>query len=230
MNLTAPPPVPQEAVPLPPAVPPQPPEAQEVPVPPVPPAPQEALVRPPTPHQQEAKPRQQAARPRPAPTPREASLAHPMARSLAQSSTNVAASFFNPFSRPDAAQPPAPTEGEVGSPVRTAAGMLAPFAYFPQGDPGPDFRKSLMSWWLGHRYYPPQAAEAGEDGEVHISLIVDRLGRVRDVQLNEGSGSLWLDMAGVGTWRGAQLIPIPDSLGRDNIVVDLTLHYILVRH
>jgi periplasmic protein TonB len=86
-----------------------------------------------------------------------------------------------------------------------------------------------MSWWLAHRFYPPQAAEAGEDGEVHLSLIVDRQGRVRDVQLNMGSGSTSLDMAGVSTWRDAHLIPLPDSMGRDNIVVDLTLHYILVR-
>ena len=228
VNLAAPPPVPQQAVPLPPAVPPQPPEAKEIPVPPVPPAPQEqALARPPTPRQ-EARPRQQAARPRPMPR-EEASLAHPMARSLNQSSTNVAASFFNPFGRPAAEQPPAASDGPVGSAMRTAAGMLAPFAYFPDGDPGPDFRRSLMAWWLAHRFYPPQAAAAGEDGDVHISLAVDRLGRVRDVQLNLSSGSTWLDMAGVSTWRGAQLIPLPDSMGRDNIMIDLTLHYILIR-
>jgi TonB family protein len=126
-------------------------------------------------------------------------------------------------------QPPSPSDTEQGLGARTAAGMLETFARAREADPGPDFMASLKTWWLAHRFYPPQAIEAGEDGDVQLSLIVDRQGRVTEVQLETRSGSMWLDMAGESTWRNAKLLPIPDSLGRDHLTIDLTLHYVLMR-
>jgi TonB family protein len=102
-------------------------------------------------------------------------------------------------------QPPAPTDSEPGFGSRTAAGMLETFARAREGDPGPDFMASLKAWWLAHRFYPPQAIDAGEDGDVQLSLVVDRQGRVTEVQLESRSGSMWLDLAGQSTWRNARL-------------------------
>jgi TonB family protein len=212
----APPPVPEDLAGTIPPVPP--------PAPPAKPAPQREaalsppLLRPPPTHREPpARPR--AARPA---TPRNEFA--PMNFSLAPPShaapSSVARSFL---------QPPSPTDTEPGGGARTAAGMLETFARAREGDPGPDFMASLKSWWLAHRFYPPQAIEAGEDGDVQISLIVDRQGRVTEVRLETRSGSMWLDMAGQSTWRDAKLLPIPDSMGRDHLTIDLTLHYVLMR-
>ena len=58
-----------------------------------------------------------------------------------------------------------------------------------------DWLSDLHLWWLQHRYYPQQAAMAGEDGTVVIQVVVDRYGRVHAVDLESRSGSQWLDMA-----------------------------------
>jgi TonB family protein len=216
-------------VPIPPAPPPVPDQDLAGTIPPVPPAAPPArpapqreaalsppLLRPPpTHHEAPAHPR--AARPA---TPRNEFA--PMDFSLAP--TSHAAPSSRSF-----LQPPSPTDTEPGGGARTAAGMLETFARAREGDPGPDFMNSLKSWWLAHRFYPPQAIEAGEDGDVQLSLIVDRQGRVTEVRLETRSGSMWLDLAGQSTWRNATLLPIPDSMGRDHLTIDLTLHYVLMR-
>lgn len=92
-----------------------------------------------------------------------------------------------------------------------------------------DWAAGLRAYWLSHRYYPRQAAEAGEDGAVDIEMTVNRNGRVEAVEVKGRSGSVWLDMAAVAIWRGVQLAPLPPEMEGATVKVPITIHYILIR-
>ena len=94
---------------------------------------------------------------------------------------------------------------------------------------GADWAQGLATYWRRHRYYPPQAAQNGEDGTVEIQIVVNRLGRVESVEIQRRSGSPWLDMAAVGTWRNAQLEPLPAENTDRTITIPLTINYLLIR-
>jgi len=94
---------------------------------------------------------------------------------------------------------------------------------------GSDWAQGLAAYWRSHRYYPQQAAQNGEDGTVEIKLVVNRLGRVESVEIQRRSGSPWLDMAALGTWRNAQLAPLPAENTDRTITIPLTINYVLIR-
>lgn len=94
---------------------------------------------------------------------------------------------------------------------------------------GADWAQGLAAYWRRHRYYPPQAAQNGEDGTVEIQIVVNRQGRVESVEIQRRSGSPWLDMAAVGTWRNAQLEPLPAENTDRTITIPLTINYLLIR-
>lgn len=94
---------------------------------------------------------------------------------------------------------------------------------------GADWAQGLAVYWRQHRYYPQQAAQNGEDGTVEIQIVVNRLGRVESVEIQRRSGSSWLDMAAVGTWRNAQLAPLPAENTDRTITIPLTINYLLIR-
>ena len=94
---------------------------------------------------------------------------------------------------------------------------------------GSDWAQGLAAYWRSHRYYPQQAAENGEDGTVEIQIVVNRQGRVESVEIQRRSGSPWLDMAAVGTWRNAQLAPLPAENTDRTITIPLTINYVLLR-
>lgn len=94
---------------------------------------------------------------------------------------------------------------------------------------GADWAQGLAVYWRQHRYYPQQAAQNGEDGTVEIQIVVNRLGRVESVEIQRRSGSPWLDMAALGTWRNAQLAPLPAENTDRTITIPLTINYILIR-
>ncbi len=94
---------------------------------------------------------------------------------------------------------------------------------------GSDWAQGLAAYWRRHRYYPQQAAQNGEDGTVEIQIVVNRQGRVESVEIQRRSGSPWLDMAAVGTWRNAQLAPLPAENTDRTITIPLTINYVLIR-
>lgn len=94
---------------------------------------------------------------------------------------------------------------------------------------GADWAQGLAEYWRRHRYYPQQAAQNGEDGTVVIQIVVNRLGRVESVEIKSRSGSPWLDMAALGTWRNAQLAPLPRENTDATISIALTISYLLIR-
>lgn len=93
---------------------------------------------------------------------------------------------------------------------------------------GADWMQGVRQFWLRHRYYPRQAAENGEDGTVDLELTVDRTGRVTSAVVTSRSGSAWIDMAAVSTFRSAQLPPIPAELDAP-YKTTLTINYLLIR-
>jgi TonB family protein len=103
------------------------------------------------------------------------------------------------------------------------------FARVTQGHVDPNWLSLLHEWWDRHGYYPEQAVANREDGTVGITIVVDRYGHVHRVTRERRSGSVWLDMAAEATFRDASLPPFPPDTSDDQITVDLTITYMLVR-
>ncbi len=97
------------------------------------------------------------------------------------------------------------------------------------GNPGADWLNALSAWIEAHKYYPQEAAEAGEDGTVVVRVMVDHTGRVQSVELRDRSGSQWLDLAAQAMFRGAHLPPFPPGTSDPDFTFNLTMHYILIR-
>jgi protein TonB len=112
----------------------------------------------------------------------------------------------------------------VGSAAR-AGSRIEPVG---DGDPGADWLNALSAWIEAHKYYPQEAAAAGEDGTVVVRVLVDHSGRVQSVELRDRSGSQWLDLAAQAMFRGARLPPFPPGTTDPNFTFNLTMHYILI--
>jgi protein TonB len=93
---------------------------------------------------------------------------------------------------------------------------------------GPDWYNRFEAWWERHAYYPPQAGENGEQGDVALDLVIRRNGDVASAILAERSGSQWLDMAALGVFRDARLPELP-STAAATVPIHLTIHYVIVR-
>lgn len=159
--------------------------------------------------------------PRPAPRPALGSLGAPMDLNFGQASSRApapprgsTASRAIDFSL--GAPKPGPNKSEAFFDIRAA-------------NIGADWAQGLAVYWRKHRFYPRQAAESGEDGTVQIELVVNRLGRVESVEIKSRSGSPWLDMAALSTWRNAQLAPLPAENTDRTITIPLTINYLLIR-
>ncbi len=94
---------------------------------------------------------------------------------------------------------------------------------------GSDWLSDLHKWWIAHRHYPEQAGENGESGTVQIHVKVDRTGRVLGVDLVSTSGSQWLDLGALGTFRGARLPPFPYNTPENEADLTLTINYQIIR-
>jgi TonB family protein len=160
--------------------------------------------------------------PRPRPTPRAApgTFANPMDLSFG----------------PSTARPPPERMGRPSRGINLALGTphegparSDPYAEIRAANASADWNRGLMAYWLRHRYYPQQAAENGEDGTVVIELTVNKYGRVEQVDVKSRSGSPWLDMAAVGTFRNGQLPPFTPEMREDRITFTIPIHYILIR-
>ena len=201
---------------------PEPPPAPALPrlpefVPPTPP--------PPLPAPRVAAPR---AAPAPSPTPRMApppgTFANPMDLSFGTGPSRPAAPRL-------AARPGSVASRSLDLATGAARAPNRQEAYFDARAArlGADWKDGLEGYWLRHRYYPRQAAEAGEDGQVQIELTVNRYGKVEAVTVQGRSGSPWLDLAAQAVWRGAQLAPLPAEVAGDRITFSITINYILLR-
>ncbi len=90
------------------------------------------------------------------------------------------------------------------------------------------WNESLYQYWLRHRYFPPQALSRGQDGTVELELTVNRNGRVEGITITRGSGSEYLDMASIGSFRNAKLPPLPDEIDGQTLKVPITIDYMVI--
>jgi TonB family protein len=97
----------------------------------------------------------------------------------------------------------------------------------PDARIGSDWGNELIAWVNRRKYYPPQAAMQGEDGEVTVRATVTPNGRVTSVELTRRSGSRWLDMALLALFRD-QTVPPPRG-EKEPITFNFTMRYILLR-
>jgi TonB family protein len=114
-------------------------------------------------------------------------------------------------------------------PVQPGPSSRSAFNSDISGDIGPDYRNLLRNWMERHKYYPPQAAEEGEDGTASVRVVVRKDGSVRVVELEQRSGSQWLDMGAQAIFRGQRLPPFPNDAMGDEQELYITIHYVLIR-
>jgi periplasmic protein TonB len=195
---------PPEALPLPPPVPAPAPEAASQPAPTRPPRPREV------------------ARPLSPPRPPSPAFPAPMQFSLGP---RVAA--------PEATPPqPHASPGTIDmsfAPMMSGGDITQ---LHPQGkgdDVGEDWFNLVAAWWIRHRFYPNEAARQQQEGDVTLRLVVGRGGRVEAVDIEQRSGSQWLDLGALAVFRDATLPPLPPDVSDPNVTVQFTIHYIIIR-
>jgi TonB family protein len=128
-------------------------------------------------------------------------------------------------------------QGSIGhAPPHESLGPVAPgptsrsaFNSDISGDIGPDYRNLLRAWMERHKYYPRQAAENGEDGTASVRVMIHKDGRVTMVDLEQRSGSVWLDAGAQAMFRDQRLPPFPSDAMGEQQEVTVTIHYILIR-
>jgi TonB family protein len=96
-------------------------------------------------------------------------------------------------------------------------------------DVGEDWFDEVAAWWLRHRFYPSEAGRLNQEGDVILRLVVGRDGRVEAVDVEQRSGSPWLDLGALAVFRDARLPPLPPDVRDPNVTVDFTIHYVIIR-
>lgn len=198
------------------------------------------LSPPPEPDAEEAEPTPPMPQPLPLPTPTPPVRPAPRPRPAPRSTSP----FSSPMNFSLGGPPPPPQRS--GS-ARGLSLAFSPGAIRPAGPPGGastgnfdaqqisgpalgrDWFGQLSAWWRQHRYYPDQARNAGESGLVAIRMTVDPTGRVRAVEVQTGSGSMWLDSGALAVFRNAKLPPFPPGAENGDATIQLNINYILTR-
>lgn len=165
--------------------------------------------------------------PRPRPRPRPAP---------AQQFTLNSPGAFDLSSRPSGGSATPPPRGRyldlrLGQVASAAPGRAAPSDDFGQvkiEGASADYGNTLSAWAQARVYYPRDAAERGEDGDVVGHFMVDRDGHVSGLEITQGSGSQSLDMAFLGLFRG-QTLPRPPPGSAEQVSVRFRGRYVLVR-
>ena len=91
---------------------------------------------------------------------------------------------------------------------------------------GPDWTNAFRAWLDRHSYYPRDAGEFGEQGNVVVDFVVDKAGRVSGLRLASSSGHPILDMAVLSMFRDATLPALPPQNGA-RLPVRFTMHYVI---
>jgi periplasmic protein TonB len=140
-----------------------------------------------------------------------------------------------PPSPPTVAQvehpPPAPLQRAARAPVNPAG---AP-AHAPPGqntasragdaNNGAAWMGKLKQWWDQHSFYPTEASQTNEGGNVKVHIVIAPDGRVTSIEVVQSSGLSVLDAAAVAVFRNAHLPPFPPGTPAQPADVVVTLHY-----
>ncbi len=142
--------------------------------------------------------------------------------------------------KPAAAQPhppPAPPQHVAARPVagRAAVNPAGAPAHGTDGQTaasaassannGAAWMGKLKQWWDQHSFYPKEASQTNEGGNVKVRIVIAPDGQVTAIELVQGSGSGVLDAAALAVFRNAHLPPFPPGSPAQPADVVVTLHY-----
>ena len=206
-----PPPPPVQQVEIPPPTPapapdvPPPPPVQQAEVPPPTPAPAPDVPPPP--------PIQQAEKPPPTPPPTPTPVPPPPA---------PVAQAHPPRAPPQRAAARAPVN-PAGAPGHAPAGQNAA-SRGGDANNGAAWMGKLKQWWEQHSFYPREASQTNEGGNVKVHIVIAPDGQVTSIEVVQGSGLSVLDAAAVEVFRNAHLPPVPPGTPAQSADVVVTLH------
>jgi protein TonB len=205
---TSAPPAPTEATaaPIAPAAP-----VQQVEIPPPTPAPAPDVPPPPPIQQAEIPPPTPAPAPMPVPPP-----------------PPPVAQVHPPRAPPQRAAARAPVT-PAGAPAHAPAGQntAGQNAASRGGDAnnGAAWMGKRKQWWDQHSFYPKEASQTNEGGNVKVHIVIAPDGQVTSIEVVQGSGLSMLDAAAVAVFRNAHLPPFPPGTPAQPADVVVTLHY-----
>lgn len=214
-----PPPTPAPAPDVPPPAP-----AQQAETPPPTPAQQAEVTSPtpaptPVPEVLPPTPAQQAEPPPPMPAPAPMPLPPP--------SSPVARAHPPPAPPQRVASRPAATRAPVnpaGEAAHATAGQNAA-SHASGANNGAAWMGRLKQWWDRNSFYPKEASQTNEGGNVKVRIAIASDGQVTSIVVVQGSGSSVLDAAAVAVFRNAHLPPFPPGTPAQPADVVVTLHY-----
>ena len=121
-------------------------------------------------------------------------------------------------------------------PQRVAArAPVNPVAHAPAGqnaaggasdaNNGAAWMGKLKQWWDQHSFYPTEASQTNEGGDVRVHIVIAPDGQVTSIEVVQSSGLSVLDAAALAVFRNAHLPPFPPGTPAQPADVVVTLHY-----
>jgi periplasmic protein TonB len=128
--------------------------------------------------------------------------------------------------------PPAPPQraaarapvNPAGAPARATGGQNAA-SRASDANNGAAWMGKLKLWWDQHSFYPTEASQTNEGGNVKVHIVIASDGQVTSIEVVQGSGLSVLDAAAVAVFRNAHLPPFPPGTPAQPADVVVTLHY-----
>jgi len=113
---------------------------------------------------------------------------------------------------------------QAGAPAHATDGQNAP-SRASAANNGAAWMGKLKQWWDQHSFYPKEASQTNEGGNVKVHIVIAPDGQVTTIEVVQGSGSSVLDAAAVAVFRNARLPPLPPGTPAQPADVVVTLHY-----
>jgi periplasmic protein TonB len=112
----------------------------------------------------------------------------------------------------------------AGAPAHAPAGQNAASRASDAND-GTAWMGKLKQWWDQHSFYPKEASQTNEGGNVKVHIVIAPGGQVTSIEVVQGSELSVLDAAAVAVFRNAHLPPFPPGTLAQPADVVVTLHY-----
>jgi periplasmic protein TonB len=112
----------------------------------------------------------------------------------------------------------------AGAPVHAPAGQNAA-SRASDANNGAAWMGKLKQWWDQHSFYPREASQTNEGGNVKVHIVIASDGQVTSIEVVQSSGLSVLDAAAVAVFRNAHLPPFPPGTLAQPADVVVTLHY-----
>ena len=128
--------------------------------------------------------------------------------------------------------PPPPVQRAVarapvhtaGAPAHATGGQNAASSASDANN-GAAWMGKLKQWWDAHSFYPKEASQTNEGGNVRVHIVIAADGQVMSIDVVQSSGLSVLDAAALAVFRNAHLPPFPPGTPAQPADVVVTLHY-----